>query len=216
MPSTLLLSKNLKMNTQRSFIKIVWILFFSIIFTSPQSNAASIRFKVGGLKFSGTATVLNATISVDTLTPAVITGPIADQTFRDDFIGAAYFGYYLTAAVKTASQPAGTVGNIKLRVGAGATANRTFYLLGNGTTAPAAQSQLIAAPTTYTTFASIPRNKTRCGPNWSANGVNGGGINCSANPTVPNMDITHFIKVMFTDLPSSTIVSNIEFVVVEE
>lgn len=119
--------------------------------------------------------------------------------------------------MRTQTQAFGTVGNIKVRADAAETAGRSLYLIGNGTTVPTLQSQLTDAPAAYTTFASIPRNTTRCGPNYAANGVSGvNGVNCGPNPTVANMDITQFVKVLFTDLPSTPIVSRLEFVVVNE
>jgi hypothetical protein len=193
-------------------------IFFSILLSSSSTFAQSIRFNLGGAKYTAVTTrILGITISVDTLTPTVVTGTAADQSFRDDTVGAAFFGYYLTAGVRTQGQPAGTVGNLKLKRGATETSGRTYYLLGNGTTTPTAQSNLTLAPNTLTTFATMPRNSTRCGPNWAANGVSGvNGVNCGPNPTVANMNLTQFVKVLFTDLPTATIISSLEFVVVEE
>lgn len=200
------------------FSKKRLILFFSlcfVVFFSSSAHAQRIRFNLGGAKYinDGTRT-LGVTITVDATTPAVVVGQAADQMFRDDSVGAAFFGYYLTTALRTQSQPFGTQGYIQLRVGSGATANRTFYLLGNGTTVPSLQSQLTQAPAAYTSIASIPRNRTRCGPNYSANGLsNTNGVNCNANPTVDDMDVTQFVKVLFTDIPSQQIISRLQFVV---
>lgn len=186
-----------------------------MILFSTSAHAQRIRFNLGGAKYvAGGVRTLSVTITVDATTPTVAVGTAADQLFRDDSVGAAFFGYYLTTALRTQTQAAGTQGYVQLRVGAGATANRTYYLLGNGTTTPTLESHLTAAPAVYTTIASIPRNSIRCGPNYAANGLsNVNGVNCTANPTVANMDVTQFVKVLFTDIPSSTINSRLQFVV---
>ena len=193
------------------------LVFFAIIFGSDSSHAQRIRFNLGGAKFTGATTPLAVSITVDTLTPTVAIGTAADQSFRDDSVGAAFFGYYLTCGLRTQTQAAGTVGNIKVRAGASETSGRSYYLIGNGTTTPTLQSQLTDAPTAYTTFASIPRNTTRCGPSYAANGVSGvNGVTCTAGTIVNEMDITQFVKVLFTDPPSAAIVSYLDFVVVNE
>ena len=198
-------------------LSLLLLFFIPILFWSTASHAQRIRFNVGGAKFTGATSPLSVAITVDTLTPTVAVGTAADQSFRDDTVGAAFFGYYLTCGLRTQTQAFGTVGNIKVRADAAETAGRSFYLIGNGTTVPTLQSQLTDAPAAYTTFASIPRNTTRCGPNYAANGVSGvNGVNCGANPTVAQMDVTQFVKVLFTDLPSTPIISRIEFVVVNE
>lgn len=186
------------------------------IICAPEAYAQRIRFNLGGAKFTTAGGELNVSISVDTLTPTVITGTVADQIFRDDSVGAAFFGYYLTAGVRTQGQAPGTVGNLKVRRSVGETTGRTYYLLGNGTTTPTLESHLTVASSTYTTIASVPRNRTRCGPQWSANGVSGNGVNCGPNPTVANMDITQFIKVLFADPPIAPIISKLSFVIVQE
>jgi len=199
-------------------MKFKILLTLSILGTlafSSSAHAQRIRFNLGGAKYvaGGTRTIA-VTITVDATTPTVAVGTAADQLFRDDSVGAAFFGYYLTTGLRTQGQAGGTLGYVQLRVGAGATANRTYYLLGNGTTTPTLQSQLTLAPAGYTSIANIPRNSTRCGPNYAANGVSGvNGVNCGANPTVANMDVTQFVKVLFTDIPSSTITSRLQFVV---
>ena len=191
-------------------------LFILILLFCFHSHAQSIRVNLGGAKYTATSLVaLRVTITVDTLTPAVVVGTAADQSFRDDAVGAAYFGYYLSVGVRTQAQPAGTVGNIKIIKGAGETSARTYYLLGNGTSTPTVQGNLTIAPSVYTTIASMPRNTTRCGPNFAANGISGiNGVNCVT--TLANMDITQFVKVLFTDPPSTAINSSLIFVVVEE
>lgn len=194
-----------------------YFVFIFFIFIFGTAQAQRIRFNLGGAKFPTVAGDLSVSITVDTLTPTVAVGTAADQSFRDDTVGAAFFGYYLTCGARTQTQAVGTVGNIKVRAGAGETANRSYYLLGNGTSTPTAQSNLTDAPAAYTTFASMPRNTTRCGPNYTANGVSGvNGVNCGPNPTIANMDITQFVKVLFTDLPSTAIVSQLDFAVVNE
>lgn len=188
-----------------------------VISWSDSSYAQRIRFNVGGAKFTRTSSPLTVSITVDTLTPTVAVGTAANQSFRDDSVGAAFFGYYLTCGLRTQTQAAGTVGNIKVRAGSAETSGRSYYLLGNGTTTPTLQSQLTDAPAAYTTFASIPRNTTRCGPSYAANGISGvNGVTCTAGTVVANMDITQFVKVLFTDPPSAAIVSYLEFVVVNE
>jgi hypothetical protein len=198
-------------------LKFGIFLLLTTVFWSTQAQAQRIRFNVGGAKYTTVGGDLSVTITVDTLTPTVVTGNAADQSFRDDTVGAAFFGYYLTCGLRTQGQAGGTVGNIKIRRDAAETSGRSYYLIGNGTTVPTAQSSLTIAPAAATTFASIPRNSTRCGPNWSANGVSGvNGVNCGPNPTVAQMDITQFVKVLFTDPPSAAIVSFVEFTVVNE
>lgn len=198
-------------------LSLLLLVFIPILFWSTASQAQRIRFNLGGAKYTGATSPLSVSITVDTLTPTVAVGTAADQSFRDDTVGAAFFGYYLTCGLRTQTQAFGTVGNIKVRADAAESAGRSFYLIGNGTTVPTLQSQLTDAPAAYTTFASIPRNTTRCGPNYAANGVSGvNGVNCGANPTVAQMDITQFVKVLFTDPPSAAITSRLEFVVVNE
>lgn len=193
------------------------LVFILCLSWSCASYAQRIRFNLGGAKFTGAASPLTVSITVDTLTPTVAVGTAADQSFRDDSVGAAFFGYYLTCGLRTQTQAAGTVGNIKVRAGAAETSGRSYYLIGNGTTVPTLQSQLTDAPAAYATFASIPRNTTRCGPSYTANGVSGvNGVTCTAGTIVAAMDITQFVKVLFTDPPSAAIVSYLEFVVVNE
>lgn len=193
------------------------LIFIPVLLWTTSSHAQRIRFNLGGAKFTSATSPLSVAITVDTLTPTVAVGTAADQSFRDDSVGAAFFGYYLTCGLRTQGQAAGTVGNIKVRADAAETAGRSYYLIGNGTTVPTLQSQLTDAPAAYTTFASIPRNTTRCGPSYTANGVSGvNGVNCTAGTIVTQMDITQFVKVLFTDLPSTPIISRLEFVVVNE
>lgn len=186
------------------------------LFGNVNSTPSSvIRFEVGGAKYTTVSGQLSVTVTVDATTPVVITGTSANQSFRDDTVGAAFFGYYLTTAVRSSNQtPANT--NIKLRVGTGATANRTYYLLGNGTTTPTQQSNLTAAPALVTTFATAASNTIRCGPSYSANGITGTAMNCAAGSTVANMDITQFVKVLFTDAPGTAIISKLEFTAAAE
>ena len=196
--------------------RIVYLILFSLfLFSSTTAHAQRIRFNLGGAKYiNGGTRTLAVTITVDATTPAVVSGTAPDQMFRDDSVGAAFYGYYLTTALRTQSQAAGTQGYVQLRVGTGATANRTYYLSGNGTTSPTLQSQLTAAPASYTTIATIPRNSIRCGPNYAANGLgNTNGVNCNNNPSVSTMDVTQFVKVLFTDTPASIINSRLQFVV---
>lgn len=198
-------------------LSIMLVMVISVLSWSSSSYAQRIRFNVGGAKYINTTSPLSVSITVDTLTPAVVVGTTPNQSFRDDSVGAAFFGYYLTCGLRTQSQANGTVGNIKVRAGASETAGRSYYLIGNGTTTPTLQSQLTDAPAAYTTFASIPRNVTRCGPSYAANGVSGvNGVTCTAGTIVTQMDITQFVKVLFSDPPSAAIVSSLEFVVVNE
>jgi len=196
--------------------RFVIYVFFSILVVliwSFPAKAQRIRFRLGGAKYTGSGTTMSVSITADATTPLVVVGMPPDQMFRDDSVSAAFFGYYLTAGVRTQNQAPGTQAHVQLRRGSGATLNRTYYLIGNGVVSPSLESHLVLAPSSYTTIATAPRNRTRCGPNWSANGVTGGGVNCAANPTVAAMDVTQFVKVQFSDLPSSTIQSRIQFIV---
>lgn len=184
----------------------------SLITATPR---AMIRLDVGGAKYSGATSPLTLTISVDCSTPAVTVGTASDQAFRDDAIGAAYFGYYLSLGVRSAGQTAANV-NLKVRRGAGETASRSYYLLGNGTTTPTIQGDLTIAPAAVTTFATAPRNVIRCGPSYVANGISGTAINCAAGSTVANMDITQFVKILYSDPVASARISQLEFTAVNE
>lgn len=177
--------------------------------------SAIIRLDLGGANFITATGQLSVTISVDTSTPVVTVGTAADQAFRDDTIGAAYFGYYLTAGVRSSNQSAAGI-NIKVKKGAGETAGRSYYLLGNGTTVPAVQGDLTAAPAVVTTFASPAKNSVHCGPSYVANGLSGTAIGCAGGSTVANMDITQFVKVLYSDPTSAAIVSQLEFTAVNE
>ncbi len=176
---------------------------------------AMIRLDLGGAKYSGATSPLTITITVDCSTPAVTVGTAADQAFRDDAVSAAFFGYYLTLGVRSAGQTAANV-NLKVRRGAGETAGRSYYLLGNGTTTPAVQGDLTVAPAAVTTFATAPRNTIRCGPSYVANGISGTAINCAAGATVTNMDITQFVKVLYSDPIATARISQLEFTAVNE
>lgn len=175
----------------------------------------TIRFEVGGANFATSSSQLSVSISVDALVPVVTAGTAANQMFRDEGVGAAYFGYYLTAGVKSASQPTATV-NIKIRKGAGETSGRSYYLLGNGVSTPAAQGDLTVAPASFTTFATAASNSSHCGPHFVTNGLTGVAINCSGGSTVANMDVTQFVKVLDSDSTSASITSQIEFIAVNE
>lgn len=176
---------------------------------------AMIRLDVGGADYANTTTPLNISITVDSSTPAVTVGPAADQSFRDDAIGAAYFGYYLSLGVRSAGQTAANV-NLKVQRGAGETSGRSYYLLGNGTTTPTVQGNLTIAPASATTFATAPGNVIRCGPNYTANGVTGTAINCPAGATVANMDITQFVKILYSDPAAAARISQLSFTAVNE
>lgn len=185
------------------------------LFYSESAYAQRIRFNLGGAKFPTVGAALSVSITVDCITPTVAVGTAADQSFRDDTKSAAYFGYYLTAGVRTQTQAVGTLGYLQIKKGAGETANRSYYLLGNGTSIPTAESNLTIAPAGYTSIATIPRNTTRCGPNWAANGVSGiNGVTCVT--TVANMDITQFVKVLWSDPPGAAITSQLSFIVVQQ
>lgn len=176
---------------------------------------AMIRLDVGGAKYTSTTSPLTLSITVDCATPAVTIGTATDQMFRDDSVGASFFGYYLTLGVRSAAQTAANV-NLKVRRGAGETAGRSYYLLGNGTTTPTSQSNLTIAPAVATTFATAPRNVIRCGPSNVANGISGTAINCAAGSTTANMDITQFVKILYTDAPATARISQLEFTAVNE
>ena len=175
-----------------------------------------IRFDVGGAGFTTASGQLSVTITVDSTTPAVVVGTAANQAFRDDSVGAAFFGYYLTTGVRTSNQLAATVTNIKIKVGTGVTANRTYYLLGNGVTTPTAQTNLTAAPAVATTFVSTTSNTGHCGPNYSANGLTNTTLSCATGANVANMDLTQFVKILFTDPSGTAIISKIELTAAAE
>lgn len=174
-----------------------------------------IRLDLGGANFATNTGQLEVNISVDTATPVVTVGTAADQAFRDDAVGAAYFGYYLSTGVRSANQPNAAL-NVKVKAGSGATANRSYYLLGNGATTPAAEGDLTAAPASATTFVSPGKNAVHCGTNYATNGLSGAAIGCAGGSTVANMDVTQFVKVLYTDPTSAAIVSQLEFTAVNE
>lgn len=177
--------------------------------------AAVIRLDVGGASYSNTTTPLSVSITVDTSTPTVTVGTAAAQAFRDDAVGAAFFGYYLTVGERSSNQSAANV-NVKVKAGSGGTANRSYYLLGNGTTTPTVQGDLTAAPASATTFATGAANGVHCGPSHVANGLSGTAIGCTGGSTVANMDLTQFVKVLYSDPTSAAIVSSLEFTAVNE
>ena len=175
-----------------------------------------IRFDVGGAGFVTAVGQLSVTVTVEATTPAVITGTAANQVFRDDTVGAAFFGYYLSTGVRTSNQLSATVTNIKIKVGTGATANRSYYLLGNGVTTPTAQTNLTAAPAVATTFVSTTSNTGHCGPNYSANGLTNATLSCATGSNVANMDLTQFVKILFTDPAGTAVISKIELTAAAE
>ncbi len=177
--------------------------------------AAIIRLDLGGANFITAGSDLSVSITVDTSTPSVTVGTAADQSFKDDTVGAAYFGYFLTAGVRSSNQSAANI-NVKVKQGAGETAGRSFYLLGNGTTTPAVQADLTDAPAAVATFATAAPNGVHCGPSHVANGLSGTAIGCSGGSTVANMDITQFVKVLYSDPAAAAIVSQLEFTAVNE
>ncbi len=177
--------------------------------------AAVIRLDVGGANFINVVSPLSVSITVDTSTPSVTVGTAANQMFRDDTIGAAYFGYYLTTGVRSSNQSAANI-NVKVKKGAGETANRSYYLLGNGTSTPTVQGDLTIAPAAVTTFATTTPNGVHCGPSHVANGLSGTAIGCTGGSTVANMDITQFVKVLYADPAAAAIVSQLEFIAVNE
>lgn len=188
---------------------------------SPQVSEVSatpssiIRLDLGGAGYLNTSSPLSVSISVDTATPSVTVGTAADQSFRDDVVGAAYFGYYLSTGVRSSNQSASNI-NVKVKKGSGETSGRSYYLLGNGASVPAVQADLTVAPASMTTFATAAPNGAHCGPSYSANGLSGSAINCAGGSTVANMDVTQFVKVLFTDPTSAAIVSQLEFIAVNE
>lgn len=187
----------------------------SLISNINATPTSIIRFEIGGANYTTSGGQLDVTITVDTSTPTVTVGTAADQSFKDDSDGAAFFGYYLSTGVRSSNQTPANV-NIKLRAGSGETAGRSLYLLGNGTTTPTAAGDLTDAPGSYATFASTSSNSVHCGPSWNANGLTGAGINCAGGSTVANMDLTQFVRVSYTDPSSSAVVSQLEFIAVAE
>lgn len=176
----------------------------------------TIRFAVGGANFTtGSSSQLSVSINVDALVPNVVSGNPANQMFRDETVGAAYFGYYLSTGVKSASQPLSSI-SIKIRKGSSETSNRSYYILGNGTSTPNTQSDLIPVPTNFTTFATAGANGSHCGIQYVTNGLTGSGVNCAAGSSVANMDVTQFVKVLDSDGVSAQIVSQVEFIAVNE
>jgi len=187
----------------------------SLISNINATPASIIRFEIGGANFTTAGGELDVTITVDTSTPTVTAGTAADQSFKDDTDGAAFFGYYLSTGVRSSNQSAAGM-NIKVRAGAGETAGRSLYLLGNGTTTPSAVGDLTDAPGAYTTFAATVPNSVHCGPSWNANGLTGAAIGCSGGSTVADMDLTQFVRVEYDDPTGAAIVSQLEFIAVAE
>lgn len=175
----------------------------------------SIRFDLGGAAFLTSAGQLTISIGVDAVVPSVTSGTISDQLFRDDIVGAAYFGYYLSTGVKSASQTSPNM-NIKVKRGSAETSGRSFFLIGNGTTSPNSQSDLTIAPAGFTTFATTTSNSAHCGPQYASNGLTGSTINCGGGSTVTNMDLTQFVKVLDTDPTTGAVISQLEFIAVSE
>ena len=192
-----------------SCVGFLCMLFYSTNLWAPPR----ITLQLGGAKFIKTGNDLSCTITVDATVPAVFTGQVADQMFVDDVAGAAYFGYYLTLGVRTQDQVLPNV-NIKVSRGLGATLGRSYYLVGNGVTTPSTESNLTAAPLLPTTFATATSETRSCGPNASSNGVNL--CNNPSSITVPNMDVTQFVKVLYVDNAGTPIFSELDFIAVVE
>lgn len=181
-----------------------------VIWSAP-SQAQTIRFAVGGAKFPTVSGQLSVSITVDALTPTVAVGTVADQMFRDDTVGASYFGYYLSTSARTTAQPSGTV-HLQIQKWTGETANRSYYLMENGVTVPNDETDLTIAPSSRTTIATFARNAVRCGTNYLANGLdNVNGTNCTPATVQAGMDVTQFVKVLWSDPPSAAIVSKLSF-----
>lgn len=170
-----------------------------------------IRLDLGGAKYPNSGGELTIAITVDTTTPVVTTGTAADQAFRDDSVGAAFFGYYLTLGLRSSAQTTASI-SVSARRGSPSTVGRTFGIIGNGTTIPTAESDLTLVPDAYIDFAFVPSNTISCGPNHVANGLSGAAINCATGTNVPELDVTQFVKVNFTDTPGVPISSKIEFI----
>jgi hypothetical protein len=200
---------------KKCFVKF-WILIILLVLSSDSAHAvAKIRFNLGGAKFPKVSGELSVSITVDCITPIVAVGTAADQLFRDDAVGASYFGYYLSTGLLTSGQAAGTTSHIQIQKAPAETAGRSYYLLGNGTSVPNDQTDLTIAPAAATTIATDVVNGTGCGPNYAANGVSGvNGVTCTAGTNVANMDVTQFVKVLWSDAPATTITSAIQFIVV--
>ena len=179
--------------------------------TIQATPQAMIRFELASMKLSNIGNQLLISIVVDSSSSSVISGIDADQTFQDEMVGAAYFGYYLSTGVRSVHQTDNNV-HIKLRKGTNSTQDRTYYLLGNGTVTPTQQSDLDIAPSSFTTFATAPSNSIHCGPNYASNGLSGSQINCSGGSTVAEMDLTQFVKVYYGDPEGSIITSQLEFI----
>ena len=177
--------------------------------------AATIRFDIAGANYITTTGQLSVTVTVDATTPVVTTGTAANQAFKDDSVSAAFFGYYLTTGVRSSNQTTSLALHVKVTKGAGETSGRSYYLLGNGTTVPTTQAGLTAAPATATTFASTTVNAVHCGPSYSANGVSAA-LGCAGGSTVPNMDVTQFVKIGYTDPAATAIISQLQFTAVAE
>ncbi len=170
-----------------------------------------IRLEVGGAKFSPSAGEISVTITVDTTTPSVTSGPSPDQSFRDDATSASYFGYYLTLGTRSSGQ---TMANIAVSAtrGASATLGRTFGVIGNGTTTPTQEGDLLVVPDTPGVFALVQSNAIRCGPSYVTNGLTGTALNCASGSTTAELDATQFVKVEYADPPGVPIRSIIEFI----
>jgi hypothetical protein len=168
-----------------------------------------IRFEIGGAHFT-TSGSLTVSATVDAVTPAVISGTTTDQSFNDDAVGAAFYGYYLSTGVISTGQTLTNM-TIKIQKGAGETSGRSYYLLGNGTTVPNDITDLTIAPAAATVIATTTKNAIHCGPNYSANGLTDTATDCAAGTTIANMDVTQFTKILWSDPPGTAIVSQLSF-----
>jgi hypothetical protein len=172
----------------------------------------ALRFKIGSVNENSGS--LNVSTTVDSTISSVTASASANQFFKDDSTKAKYYGYYISTGVTSANQTAKSI-HIKIRKGPAETSGRSYYLVGNGSITPKKESDLTAAPVSYTTFATTTSNLTHCGKNYRANHLIDG-INCGVGSTVENMDITQFVKVLDTDKNPSAIISQLEFTAIPE
>lgn len=183
--------------------------------TIHATPTAILKFEVASPKFNTNDNQLTVSITVDRLLFSVSSGISADQSFQDKSTGAAYFGYYLSTGVRSVSQSKPNI-SIKLRRGSIETAGRTYYHLENESVVPTHEKDLMKAPQNYTTFVKVPSNSVHCGPRYAFNGLSKTNINCNGGTVVTNMDLTQFVKVLYTDPIGSQITSQIEFTAVAE
>ncbi len=183
-----------------------------LLLTCLDAHAQKIAMRLGGAKFVPSGGQLAVSITVDTSLPTVISGSQADQTFRDDTVSAAFFGYFITLGVGSSQQSTFNSLKVAVKVGSGETSGRTYALYGHGATNPSSQSDLIRPPNSYAAFLTRNVNNAFCGVNWMTHIP--GSVICEGATLVPTLDLTQFVKVLYSDSTASTFTSQLDFIAV--